>query len=125
MYSMPFENDRQIDQPEKPESRLPCREEPAFQPGASVAISVLMASPPIQVWMPNHPQATSARSTAATFAPSTPNDARASTGNGIPYFAPGMRVQQHRNQHDHVAEKHRGMACFQFIPPWIRLAASM
>ena len=39
--------------------------------------------------MPNHPQATSARKTAATFAPRTPNEARANTGKGIPYFAPG------------------------------------
>src|SRR5258705_9506159 len=54
------------------------------QPGASVEINVLIASPPIHVWMPNHPQATNALSTAATFAPRTPNEARASTGNGTP-----------------------------------------
>jgi len=39
--------------------------------------------------MPNHPHATSARSTAGMFAPSTPKLERASTGNGTPYFAPG------------------------------------
>src|SRR5215470_14265999 len=52
--------------------------------GHTVPRRVLMASPPIQLWIPNHPQATRARSTAATFAPSTPNDARARTGKGMP-----------------------------------------
>jgi hypothetical protein len=47
--------------------------------------------PPIQVWMPNQPQATSARSSDGTCAPSDPNDARASTGNGMPYFVPACR----------------------------------
>src|SRR5262249_31848214 len=54
------------------------------QAGHTVPSNLLMASPPNQVWIPNHPQATSARSTAATFAPNTPNDDRASTGNGMP-----------------------------------------
>ena len=51
-----------------------------------------MAWPPIQVWIPNHPQATSARKTAGTLAPRTPNDARTRTGNGIPYFAPACAL---------------------------------
>src|SRR2546425_2095636 len=38
--------------------------------------------------MPNQPQATKPRSSAATFAPYVPNEARTKTGNGIPYFAP-------------------------------------
>src|SRR2546422_8642173 len=38
--------------------------------------------------MPNHPQATIARSSAAMFAPQVPNDARTKTGNGMPYLAP-------------------------------------
>ena len=46
--------------------------------------SVNSASPPIQVWMPNQPQATSARATAGNRAPRVPNDARASTANGTP-----------------------------------------
>ena len=49
----------------------------------------------------------SARRTAGILAPRTPNDARTSTGNGMPYFVPGMRIQQHRNQHDQVAEQNR------------------
>src|SRR5438105_13953755 len=35
--------------------------------------------------MPNQPHATPARSSAATFAPNTPKEARAKTGYGIPY----------------------------------------
>src|SRR5436190_3491479 len=38
--------------------------------------------------MPNQPHATTARSTAGTFAPRTPNADRAITGKGIPYFVP-------------------------------------
>ena len=38
--------------------------------------------------MPNQPQAINARSRAATFAPKTPNEARANTGYGMPYFVP-------------------------------------
>src|SRR6266568_2645527 len=38
--------------------------------------------------MPNQPHATIPRSTAATFAPQVPKDARTKTGNGMPYFAP-------------------------------------
>src|SRR5207247_11253189 len=38
--------------------------------------------------MPNQPHATIPRSTAATFAPQVPKEARTKTGNGMPYFAP-------------------------------------
>ena len=51
-------------------------------------ISMKMASPPIQVWMPNQPQATPARMSAGRLAPNTPNEARAKTGNGMPYLVP-------------------------------------
>ncbi len=54
------------------------------QPGNAVRSMVWIAWPPIQVWMPNHPQATSPRRTAGTLAPRVPKEARASTGNGIP-----------------------------------------
>ena len=43
-----------------------------------------MAEPPIQVWIPNQPHATSARNMDGMFAPSTPNDGLRSTGNGMP-----------------------------------------
>ena len=45
---------------------------------------VWIAWPPIQVWMPNQPQATSPRRSAGTCAPCTPKEARASTGKGTP-----------------------------------------
>ena len=45
-----------------------------------VPTSTKIAVPPIQVWMPNQPQATPARSSAGRFAPKTPNEARAKTG---------------------------------------------
>ena len=62
------------------------------QPFHSVAISVSTASAPIHVWMPNHPQATSARAIAATFAPRIPKLERTRTGNGIPYLVPGCAL---------------------------------
>ena len=46
------------------------------------------ARAPIQVWMPNQPQATPARRSAGRLAPQTPKEARATTGYGIPYFVP-------------------------------------
>src|SRR5438552_3679470 len=56
------------------------------QAGKRLVRSVLRASPPRYVWMPNHPHATRARRMAGTLAPKTPNDDRHKTGNGIPYF---------------------------------------
>ena len=64
------------------------------QPDASVIISVSSASAPIHVWIPNHPQATSARAIAATFAPRIPKLERTSTGNGIPYLVPGCEFSR-------------------------------
>ena len=57
-------------------------------------ISVSSASAPIHVWIPNHPQATSARAIAATFAPRIPKLERTSTGNGMPYFVPGCELSR-------------------------------
>ena len=56
----------------------------SFAAGQRICNMEKMAWPPIHVWMPNHPQATSARSTAGTFAPRTPKDARTRTGKGMP-----------------------------------------
>jgi hypothetical protein len=64
------------------------------QPDVSVVISVSSASAPIHVWIPNQPQATSARAIAATFAPRMPKLDRTSTGNGIPYFVPGCELSR-------------------------------
>jgi hypothetical protein len=42
------------------------------QAGNSAAKNVWSASPPIQVWMPNQPHATSARMSAGRFEPAVP-----------------------------------------------------
>ena len=56
--------------------------------GTAADTRATTASPPIQVWMPNQPQATKARSSAGTLAPRTPNAALHSTGNDTPYLVP-------------------------------------
>src|SRR6266567_3222466 len=61
----------------------------SFQRGMIAEKKVCSASPPIQDWIPNHPQATSARINAGRFDPSVPYAARAKTGKGMPYFVPG------------------------------------
>ncbi|MNH30201.1 hypothetical protein D3C79_904820 [compost metagenome] len=48
-----------------------------------------MARPPNMVWMPNQPQATSARIRQGTLEPMMPNEERSNTGNGMPYLVPG------------------------------------
>ncbi len=53
---------------------VPARLRPAITPSR-----VSSASPPIQVWMPYQPQATSARASAGSRAPLVPKAARAST----------------------------------------------
>ncbi len=42
------------------------------QPGMMLAKKTFRASPPIQDWMPNHPQATTARMIAGRFEPTVP-----------------------------------------------------
>ena len=46
------------------------------------------AMPPNKVWMPNQPQATSARISAGTLEPMMPNEERSITGKGMPNFVP-------------------------------------
>ena len=75
--------------------------------------------------MPNHPQATSARSTAGTFAPRTPNEARTNTGNGMPYFVPACALSSIGTSTIRLPSRMVPMACHQFIPPAIRPDASM
>ena len=48
----------------------------------------MIANPPTCVWMPNQPHPTSARKNTGTLDPFVPNDARAMTGKGAPYFTP-------------------------------------
>ena len=75
--------------------------------------NVCSASPPIHAWMPNQPQATSARISAGRFDPSVPYAARANTGNGMPYFVPGCEFSRIGIEDDGVAEQDRE----QRLPP--------
>ena len=85
----------------------------------------LMACPPIQVWMPNQPHATSARNMAGTFAPSTPKGARTSTGNGIPYFVPACAFSIIGASTIRLPNRIVPIACHQFMPPAISPEASI
>ena len=69
---------------QKAKKQMPTEYGTSRHAGQSVASRLLIASPPIQVWMPNQPQATSARARAGMLAPRTPNEARARMGKGIP-----------------------------------------
>ena len=95
-----------------------------FQPGASATIIAWIASPPIHVWIPNHPHATSARSIAGTFAPSTPNAERANTGKGIPYSAPACAFSSIGTSTSTLPRNTVKIACFQLMPPAIIELAS-
>ena len=53
--------------------------------GTSVDAVAHRPSPPNQHWMPNQPHATSARSTAGSCAPRTPNDARIVSNSARPF----------------------------------------
>ena len=75
-----------------------------------------MALPPIHDWMPNHPQATTARSSAAMLAPRTPNDARRNTGNGMPYFAPACAFSSKGTKTIRLPSSTVPSACFQSMP---------
>ena len=58
-------------------------------PGQNVIMNVLTASPPIKVYMPNHPHATTALNIAGMFAPNVPKLDLTRTGKGTPYLVPG------------------------------------
>ncbi len=75
-----------------------------------------MASPPIQVWMPNQPQATRARTTAGRLAPRTPKEARAKTGKGMPYLGPACPVSSIGTSTIRLARAMVNTACFQSMP---------
>ena len=91
-------------QPHRPGLRVtePDRDLAGVRPPGAVAEDLArttkIAPPPIQVWMPNQPQATPARIRAGRLAPKTPNDARAKTGYGMPYFVPAWLFEEHRHQ---------------------------
>ena len=95
------------------------------QPLHSVVISVSSASAPIHVWMPNQPQATSARAMAATFAPRMPKLDRTSTGNGIPYFVPACELSRIGMSTMKLPSDTVSSPCHQVMPAAIRPAASV
>src|SRR6185295_15367932 len=94
-------------------------------PGHSATTNVFSASPPMNVWMPNHPHATIARSTAGTFAPAVPNEDRASTGNGIPSLVPGCALRRIGASTITFPRPMVSSACHQFIPTDTSPPASM
>src|SRR5215470_1162527 len=84
-----------------------------------------MAQPPIHVWMPNHPQATRARSNAGTLAPRIPKAARQYTGNGIPYLVPAWPFRIIGTRTMMLARTMVTTACHQFMPSSISDDANM
>src|SRR6476620_12656120 len=86
------------------------------QPGTIVLKNVFSASPPIQAWMPNQPQATSARNIAGTFEPRVPYAARANTGNGMPYFVPGCELSRIGTRTIKLPRRIVTRACAQLMP---------
>src|SRR6185437_9209022 len=93
--------------------------------GTAAEISDTIASPPIHVWMPNHPHATIARRTAGTFAPLTPNAARHSTGNEIPYFVPACAFRIIGTRTTLLPARMVTSACHHVMPCCIRPDASV
>ena len=84
-----------------------------------------IASPPIHVWIPNHPQATMDRRSEGTCAPFQPNAARANTGNGIPYRVPACALRTIGRSTMALPRRIVTRLCHQFIPASIMLEASM
>src|SRR5688572_7699950 len=85
-------------------------------PAHAAPNSVSSASAPIHVWMPNHPQATMARSSAGTFAPRTPKLARHNTGNDTPYFVPACAFRIMGTSTIVLPRRIVTIACHQFMP---------
>src|SRR4051812_27728963 len=79
----------------------------------------------MNVWMPNHPHATTARNTAATLAPAVPNEARANTGNGMPYLVPGCAFNRMGTSTMRLPRPMVNSACHQLMPVATRPPASM
>ena len=91
----------------------------------TLAKNVLSASPPIQAWMPNQPQATIARISAGRFEPIVPYAARANTGKGMPYFVPGCELSRIGTRTIVLPSRIVTSACHQFMPSAISPDASM
>src|SRR5262245_29691924 len=83
-----------------------------------------MAQPPIHVWMPNHPQATRARSNAGTLAPRMPKAGRQYTGKGMPYLVAAWPFRIIGTSTMMLARTMVGTAWHQFMPSSISDDAS-
>ncbi len=95
------------------------------QPGITLVKNVCSASPPIHAWMPNHPQATSARINAGTLEPSVPYAARAKTGKGMPYLVPGCEFNRIGTRTMVLPSATVNSAWAQLMPAAMRPAESM
>ena len=93
--------------------------------GNTADINKLIALPPTNVLIPNHPHATTALAIAGMFAPNAPKEALANTGNGIPYFAPGCPFRSIGNKTIRLPSVMVRSACFQSIPSAIKPPANI
>jgi hypothetical protein len=75
--------------------------------------------------MPNHPQATAARSMAGTFAPRTPKLARHNTGNEIPYLVPAWALSTIGTSTTTLPRRMVSIACHHVIPSCMSPEASV
>src|SRR5262250_994722 len=75
--------------------------------------------------MPNHPQATKARSSAGTLAPRMPKAGRQYTGKGMPYLVPAWPFRIIGTRTMTLARTMVSTACHQFMPSSISDDASM
>src|SRR5918998_291224 len=90
------------------------------QPPQNSAIRALSARQPIQVCIPNQPQATRALAIAAKLAPLTPKEALTNTGNGTPYFVPAWALRSIGINTSKLPNEMVNSACYQFIPAAMR-----
>ena len=97
----------------------------ASHAGNAAPRSVFSARPPIQVWIPNQPQATKARSIAGTLAPRTPKLARQSTGNDTPYFVPAWALSIIGSSTMQLPSRIVSIACAHVMPCCISPDASV
>src|SRR3712207_1567694 len=90
------------------------------QPPQAAVTRASRAAPPIQVCIPNQPQATSARAMAAKFAPRTPKEERTKTGKGTPYLVPAWAFSSIGMRTRMFPREMVRSACHQFIPAAMR-----
>src|SRR5262249_47194289 len=87
--------------------------------------SASRADPPIQVWIPNQPHATIARSTAGMLAPLVPKPDGQRTGNETPYFVPACALRIIGPRTMVFPSRIVIIACHQFIPASMKPPASV